>query len=260
MSNEKRLRIADIKVDQSLQARESDRPDIVDEYAEAKKAGQKFPPIDVFKVGSDYWLVDGFRRIAADKKLKKMETECIVHFGSMEQALIFSVGANHAHGLRRTVEDKRKAVRMLIANDKWAGFANRMVADACNVSHTLVADVRKEIEESAKTNPEKPGESTGGTAGSKPEPKTRVGKDGKARKVNVKPVKKKPKPKNGSPLFAYKEFLDDFGRIVRQVNKFGEAYKCKDTPTAEGLYTNLNVFKETFDQWFENMTGSKPPQ
>ena len=54
-----------IRLDGGTQPRAKIDQAVCDEYAERMKAGEKFPPIDVFFDGEDYWLADGFHRISA---------------------------------------------------------------------------------------------------------------------------------------------------------------------------------------------------
>lgn len=55
------------------------------------------------------------------------------------------VGANASHGLRRTNDDKRRAVRTLLNDLEWLAWSDREVARACGVSHTFVAGQRSSV-------------------------------------------------------------------------------------------------------------------
>jgi predicted HTH domain antitoxin len=59
--------------------------------------------------------------------------------------VLYSVGANAAHGLRRTNEDKRRAVETLINDEEWATWSDREIARACGVSGKFVAAVRDPV-------------------------------------------------------------------------------------------------------------------
>jgi transposase-like protein len=58
---------------------------------------------------------------------------------------MYAVGANAAHGLRRTNADKRRAVTMLLDDDEWGQWSDSAIARQCGVSHTFVATVRAAI-------------------------------------------------------------------------------------------------------------------
>jgi outer membrane murein-binding lipoprotein Lpp len=58
---------------------------------------------------------------------------------------LHSVGANAVHGLRRSNDDKRNAVTMLLNDAEWTNLSDREIARACAVSHNFVSEVRKSI-------------------------------------------------------------------------------------------------------------------
>jgi hypothetical protein len=102
----------------------------------------KFPPLVVFHDGADYWLADGFHRWHALNQAGKTSAEVDVRSGTVREAILFSLGANGAHGLRRTNADKRKAVESMLADPEWAKWSDHKIADACGVSHPFVAAIR----------------------------------------------------------------------------------------------------------------------
>src|SRR5690606_22774478 len=59
-------------------------------------------------------------------------------------AVLYAVGANAQHGLRRSKADKRRAVETLLLDSEWCQWSDREIARRCSVGHTLVANVRKE--------------------------------------------------------------------------------------------------------------------
>jgi ParB-like chromosome segregation protein Spo0J len=107
------------------------------------REGMKFPPIVVFFDGKEHWLADGFHRLAAAKKAGFKEIAARVINGSVREAVLFAVGANKRHGLRRNNEDKRRCVLKLLNDKEWAGRGNRWVAETAGVSHPFVAKVRE---------------------------------------------------------------------------------------------------------------------
>jgi hypothetical protein len=115
------------------------------EFVEAMLLGADFPPVTVFKDGSTYWLADGFHRVSAAKQagLETIRTE--VREGILRDAILFAVGCNDTHGLRRSNADKRKAVEMLLADEEWATKSDRWIAEKCLVSPTFVGSMRASI-------------------------------------------------------------------------------------------------------------------
>src|SRR3546814_17520988 len=65
-----------------------------------------------------------------------------IRSGTRRDAVLFSVGANFSHGLRRSNEDKRASVKTLIEDAEWSQWSDRQIAAACGVSHPFVAAIR----------------------------------------------------------------------------------------------------------------------
>lgn len=139
------LPIVSIRRDGGTQTRDSLDYATVADYADAMTEGATFPPITVYYDGSDYWLADGFHRIAAAKQIGTLELSAEVRQGSRREAILHSVGANSDHGLRRTNKDKRRAVETLLRDDEWSQWSDREIARRCSVNDKTVAKVRAEL-------------------------------------------------------------------------------------------------------------------
>lgn len=144
------LGLAHIDIDGETQNREKLNEETVNEYAEAIEGGEKFPPMTIYKDGSNNWLVDGFHRYFAYKKAGITRIKCEVHNGTLTDARIASLAVNTKHGLRRTNADKRKAVSR--AFELMPDSSERDIAKHCGVSHTLVSKLRKNWEEKLNCN------------------------------------------------------------------------------------------------------------
>lgn len=140
----KNVKIAEIVIDGGTQQREKINELIVEEYAEAMRCGAKFPAATVFFDGAQYWLADGFHRYHAHRAAEVDEMSCDVHEGTNRDAILFSLGANDTHGLRRNNADKRKSVMALVLDKEWAAWSDREIAKHCKVGDHLVAKYRKE--------------------------------------------------------------------------------------------------------------------
>lgn len=134
-----------IRIDGGTQPREFINEETVAEYADAMADGAYFPPVVVFFDGAANWLADGFHRYHASKSLGLADIAADVREGTWRDAVLFSVGANATHGLPRSNKDKRRAVLILLADDKWTGKPNTWVAEAAVVSREFVRKVRQEI-------------------------------------------------------------------------------------------------------------------
>jgi hypothetical protein len=118
---------------------------VVDEYAERYGESKNLPPVVVFFDGATYWLADGFHRYWANRKIDCNQIFAEVHQGTQRDAILYSVGANADHGLRRSNEDKRKAVLTLLRDEKWTTWSDREIARQCAVSDRMVNKYREEL-------------------------------------------------------------------------------------------------------------------
>lgn len=141
----KTINIKTIRIDGGTQSRVEINNEIVTEYADAIKGGAEFPAVVVFNDGADSWLADGFHRFHAHSQAGKTSIAADVRTGSARDAVLYSLGANGAHGLNRTNADKRKAVQTMLADAEWAKWSDNAIAKACAVGYSLVSDVRKSI-------------------------------------------------------------------------------------------------------------------
>ena len=159
------LKLTDIVTTAGTQIRAKIDAEAVSDYADAMTDGAKFPAVVVFHDGSEYILADGFHRVMAAARNGFRDILADIHKGTKRDALKFALGANSAHGIKRTNADKRRSVELALA--EWAKLSNSETAKLCAVSDDLVATVRSDMESNlrlAKVD-------------------SRVGADGKTRKV-----------------------------------------------------------------------------
>lgn len=179
----KTLKVDSIRIDGGTQAREEIDNDAVKDYADIlqENNGEGLPPIEVYFDGSQYWLSDGFHRWHAHRQAGLGTIQANVIQGTQRDAILAAVGANAAHGLKRSNADKRKAVRMLLEDDEWQQKSNRWIAETARVSDVFVAKVRDDSGANVCTSPKK---------------KTRKGQDGKKYPATQSTRQEKPeKPK-----------------------------------------------------------------
>jgi hypothetical protein len=138
------LELSKIKID-GTQSRAAINEQTVADYCEAIQNGVTFPPVVVFFDGKDYWLADGFHRYMAHNRLKIAKIYEEVIPGTKREAILYSVGANHEHGLRRSPEDKRSAVMLVLSDSEWSGWSDNAIAKQCHVNPRMVADERKKL-------------------------------------------------------------------------------------------------------------------
>ncbi len=168
------IELSAIRTDGETQPRTAINPGIVQEYAEALEFGVQLPPVTVVYDGATYWLTDGFHRFYAHRRCLRTEIQAEVLNGELADAQWLSLAANKSHGLRRSNEDKAKAVQRALR--MRPGLNNSAIAEHVGVSEEMVRQRRLALEQSARPSSSQPL----GTA-------MRVGRDGKhypARKSN----------------------------------------------------------------------------
>jgi hypothetical protein len=138
------VKLSDISADNDLQPRALITSDVVDEYAEAMRRGESFPPVTLFKDGTTYWLADGYHRYRAAKQAGLERVSAEFRTGTKEDALKFALSANAIHGLRRSQADKRRVV--LIALEKFGDLSNREIGRLVKVDDKTIAKYRERVD------------------------------------------------------------------------------------------------------------------
>lgn len=138
-----KIKLDAIRMDGGTQPRASIHEATVSEYAEAYMAGATLPPPVVFFDGSANWLGDGFHRTHAARQAGLVDMEVEIRPGTRRDAVQYSLSANSTHGLRRTTEDKRRAVRMALEDAEWSQLSDREIARLTATSHPFVGQLRE---------------------------------------------------------------------------------------------------------------------
>lgn len=150
----KDIRTIDIVFDAGTQARVGTDTKTCQAYIESMQDGVEFPPLDVFNDGSSekYILADGFHRLQSHCSFRPNEPiKCRVHLGTVADAQWFAITANKTHGLRRTNDDKRKAVKMALLHPLGAEKSTRQLSEEIGVSHQTVHNIRTELASTVKS-------------------------------------------------------------------------------------------------------------
>jgi hypothetical protein len=142
------LKIKEIRLDGGTQPREEIDWELVHQYSEHMTNGDKFPPIEVYHDGFEYWLVNGFHRLHAALKLNNTTIEAYVFNGDKSEAQWKSYAANKDQdtaGKRRTNPDKQRAVKAALMHPKAEKMSNREIALHVGVGETMVREYRNKI-------------------------------------------------------------------------------------------------------------------
>ena len=90
--------------------------------------------------------MDGFHRVAAAEKKGETPISAVIRPGSLLEAQLYSFGVNKTHGLRRSNEDKRRAVEAALEHETWRDRSDGFIADHCGVDSDLVRRCREALE------------------------------------------------------------------------------------------------------------------
>ena len=104
------------------------------------------PAVVVFKDGQGtYWLADGFHRCYSAYLEGIEKVNCDVRLGDARAALLYAIGANKTHGLKRTHGDKRKAVLMILNDLEWQTWTQDKIAKHCGVDQGYVSKIKAQL-------------------------------------------------------------------------------------------------------------------
>lgn len=139
------IEIAKIVTDPRTQPRATIDEYIVNEYRLDMVNGDQFPPLTVYSDNGNYYLADGWHRLAASRQIGHKTIDCDVKPGNLRNAILYSCGVNSDHGKRRTNGDKERAVKKLLNDPQWAKWSDREIARQCKVSTPFVSKLRREF-------------------------------------------------------------------------------------------------------------------
>lgn len=138
----------DIVLDPAFQCRVAMNQSVIAEYAEAMDEGAEFPPVEAVRIDGVLHLVDGWHRVKAYNtgvggwKRSQIPMKVRVWDGTRRDALLRAVQANGNHGLRRSQDDKRRAIRALLMDPEFCKLSSRELGKLARVSHTFVNKTR----------------------------------------------------------------------------------------------------------------------
>jgi hypothetical protein len=215
-----KLKLAGITVDPTIQPRAKGLDQShVDDLAQAYRDKKAINCPTVWKIGDVYKLSQGFHRVQAAHEAGLKELEFHVMVGTDLDCAIDALCANQEHGLKRTNEDKRRAVdRILELCPNWT---NTRIEAAAGVSDWLVNERRSlvQVPDSGTSEPQK-----------------RVGKDGKTYTVPPK------KAKSDTPKAAELPVASPGAKRLRGIPGFPP--KLADALESHKIVTLLDL-----DQW-----------
>ncbi len=156
-----RIQIKDLKINDALNVRADDLSQL--NIAQYTEIYDQLPPVSVFLVANDYWLVDGWHRIGAAKNLELTEIEVlVVGEGSLIEAEDYADSANLSHGIPLTPKQRRLvAVRFAKRHPEWS-FVRISQAMNCSdktIKAWLAKEASSEYSEGNNSNQKKASQS-----------------------------------------------------------------------------------------------------
>lgn len=137
------VRLEEIVVDRTVNPRERINEEHVEDLMEAIGRGKDLPMPVCYDVGGKLKLAEGFHRLTAYQRLRKLRIDVQVITGTEEEWAVAALCSNQDHGLKRTNAEKRLAVEgMLKRVPNWS--SNR-IANSVGVSHVFVEKIRDQL-------------------------------------------------------------------------------------------------------------------
>ena len=160
-----KVRLADLDTKNAIQCRAKLNRSQIKRYRERMKASDRFPPIEVFRIGGLLCITDGLHRVEAALALGLEAILCIIRDGTRTDAIKAALRANINHGVPRTNADKRNAVKLAL--ETFPNLSHHQIAELCLVSQPFVGKVQKQLISVISSEP-------------------RLGRDGKMRRLPTK--------------------------------------------------------------------------
>jgi hypothetical protein len=219
------LELSQIRIDGGTQVRETINQETVEDYKEAFLSGALFPPVDVFFDGETYWLADGFHRYHARSAANNLTISAAVHTGTLRDAILFAVGANAHHGLRRSRADKQRAIFRLLQDQEWSKWSDNVIAMKANASQPCVSYWRRNLSTLSDQNPN-----------------VRVRRDGmEYDPTNIGSVKRaKDKKRGGMPA---RSILDALERVDQSLDPWSQ-YRPVQSLIRQAMSQMIDIMQE----------------
>jgi hypothetical protein len=141
-----RLALEHITENERLQGRNLKRAVVV-RYAEALRRGERMPPVTLVRDSDDnYYLVDGYHRLAATRELNGVDMiDAEIVDGTFDDALWHAWGANLGHGLPRTREQRRAILEAVLQHPQCRKKSDREIAKHVGCDHKTVGAGRRKL-------------------------------------------------------------------------------------------------------------------
>jgi len=144
MANIFQLPLVSIVIDKEFQSRVALDTSVIEEYKDSILREEELPPVEVYEVDEKYYLIDGFHRFYAYRKLNRTSIPTLLLEGNHSKAFQASLKANTTHGLRRSLADKHNIVRKALDDFEFGCMSDRELSYELKVSTKLIKKIREQ--------------------------------------------------------------------------------------------------------------------
>jgi hypothetical protein len=124
--------------------------DHINDLLYALKNGAKLEAILIYYDGENYWLTDGYHRLAAIIRHGKNKIKAIIRQGTLQDAQWHSFSVNQHNVLKRSNADKQRAIIGALKHSYGVSSSNLDIARHCGVDEKTVRTWRSSLEESGE--------------------------------------------------------------------------------------------------------------
>lgn len=211
------LPLTECRPDDRVQSRARLSAENVAYLASKLLEGKELDPIVCFREAGQpprYWNAHGHHRWHAHRQAGRSHIEAEIYPGTMRDAILWSVGCNDQHGLRRNNDDIAHAIRMMLSDAEWGKWTDRAIADQCKLHHSTVSRHRENWHREQRILSQSDSEK-------KPPARTYIHRSGKKTTINVANIGQRQEEANGvaidepMPVNLYAKFADDESDLAK---------------------------------------------
>lgn len=239
------INIHQIRRDGGTQPRGVLDEDHINDLLFALKNGAKLEAILLYFDGENYWLTDGFHRLAATIRYGKDKIKASIRQGTLQDAQWHSFSVNQHNVLKRSNADKQRAIVGALKHSYGIQRSNSEIAQHCGVDEKTVRSWRASLEESGEIQ------------GSEFRQVTRSGIIYPQRVAD----KGKPKPESQKFKVTSPDIPEYYGEVVELVEiKSSDCYQCKTPDGKIYPFTKSELGDENLDLSRLNTVQKLQPQ
>lgn len=135
------MKLEDIKFTERFRVRDRLDEATVQQYEQVL---DQLPPVLVYQIGQQQYLVDGFHRCEAARRQGRTDITVEVRSGTDSDAYVAAIAANTSHGLPLKSKERRRAAKEFLK--LFPDRSNRWIGEDLGLSHHTIEVIRAELE------------------------------------------------------------------------------------------------------------------